>query len=69
MEEAYESQLRWCLVRRSLRVNWALHFYGFLSVKATGQEMGDERHNGVVSHRDLGEIVVRTLNDATTEGL
>lgn len=57
MGEAYESQLRWCLVRRSFRVNWAPHFYDFLSIRVTGHEMGDERHNGVVSHRDLEEIL------------
>ena len=49
MEEAYESQLRWCLVRRSFRVNCAPHFYNQLSVKGTGSKIGHKRHNGVVS--------------------
>ena len=69
MGEAYESQLRWCLVRRSFRVNWAPHLCNFLSDKATRHETGDERHNGVASLQDLEGIIVRVLNTTTTKRL
>lgn len=51
-------------------MNWAPHFYDFLLVRATGGcEMGDEHHNGVVSHRDLEGVMIRVLNSTITKAL